>query len=373
MIVKNLLVVGVVAGFASAAAAEDSKGNWSVGGRVRVDAEQMSTEFKPNGGDKTTGKSSEVKLNRAQFTLTGNRGANDSLAITYYANSSELYSAVISHKFSDMVTAHFGKMKVLALGVENSYEEIDTYITSIAGKAAPMNSTGARLDFGFGDHTVSVQAVEGVRSWSTMVEDGVGNSSTDASTFEPRGGLTSALQYRGNLNNGMIKPVVTYTQVRSSSTKGAGKVTNEIMGQKDSVDYTSDYKNGLANMLGVGAQINTAGAVIDLEYDSITNPKQKDSDEKDVKVSSVVAQVKYAVGSSTPFLKVTSDSKKFGLDKDFGDQTAMNLALGVEHNLDASCRLHAFYMSKALTMKNMEGKDNKHTTTGFNFGVTASM
>jgi len=42
MIVKNLLVVGVVAGFASAAVAQDSKGSWTVGGRVRVDASQSS-------------------------------------------------------------------------------------------------------------------------------------------------------------------------------------------------------------------------------------------------------------------------------------------------------------------------------------------
>ncbi len=372
MIVKNLLVVGVVAGFASAAVAQDSKGSWSVGGRVRVDATQSTTEFKPNGGEKSTGKESEVTLNRAQFTLNGARDGHG-IAITYYANSNELYSAVISHKFSDMITAHFGKMKVLALGVENSYEEIDTYITSMAGKAAPMNSTGARFDFGFGDHNVSLQLVEGLRSWSTKMGDGAGNSIASDSTFSPRGGLTSALQYRGSLNNGMIKPVVTYTQVRSSSTKGDATETETLGGVPETNKGTSNYANGLATMLGVGAQISTAGAVIDLEYDSITNPKQKDSDAKDVKASSVVAQVKYAVGSSTPFLKVTSDSKKFGGDEDAGDESAMNLAVGVEHNLDASCRLHAVYMSKALTMKNLAGKDNKHTTTGFNFGVTASM
>ena len=159
MIVKNLLVVGVVAGFATAAAAQDTKGSWTVGGRVRVDAEQSSTEEAPNGGTKTTSKSSEVSLNRAQFTLSGTRGS-DSVGITYYADSNELYSAVISHKVNEMITAHFGKMKVLAQSVENSYDAIDQYDWSWAAMHAPMNSTGARVDFAVApDHNLSVQAV----------------------------------------------------------------------------------------------------------------------------------------------------------------------------------------------------------------------
>jgi hypothetical protein len=358
MIVKNLLVVGVVAGFASAAVAQDSKGSWTVGGRVRVDAHQNTKETKPVSGDKTTEKMSEVSLNRAQFTLNGARDGHG-LAITYYADSNELYSATISHKFSDMITAPFGKMKVLALGVENSYDEIDQYIMSMAGDEAPMNATGARFDFGFGDHNVSVQAVEGVRS--ITIED------MGMTKFNPRGGLTTALQYRGEINK-MIKPVVTYTQVRPSSTKGTFAFEDETL-----PDQPVNLGNGYRTIIGVGAQMAVAGAAIDLEYDSIKNHKQKGSDGKDNDITSLVAQVKYAVGASTPFLKISSDAHKFGEDKGEGDVAGMNLAIGVEHALDTSCRLHALYYSKASGTKDDAGKEEKMTTTGFNFGVTASM
>ena len=349
MIVKNLLVVGVVAGFASAAVAQDSKGSWTVGGKLRVDAQQSTTEMELD-GVKATSKSSEVSLNRAQFTLNGSRDGHG-LALTYYADSNELYEAVISHKFSDMITANFGKMRVLAQSVENSYDEIDQYLWSWAKMHAPSNSEGVLLDFTFAaDHTVSIQAVEGV----AMIGEG-----EEALKFERNGGLTTALQYRGNLNNGMVKPIVTYTQVRTSARK-SGEV---------------DYSNGYMNQLGLGAQMSFSGAAIDLEYDSGTMLKDKaDKDAKDATMTSIVAQVKYAVGATTPFLKVTSDTMKMGADKGVGDQTGMNLALGVEHALDTSCRLHAVYLSQAGTTEAGEGaKDTKMTSTGFNFGVTASM
>jgi hypothetical protein len=349
MIVKNLLVVGVVAGFASAAAAQDSKGSWSVGGKVRVDAQQSTTETE-FGGVKATSKSSMVGLNRAQFTLNGARDGHG-LALTYHADSNELYTAVINHKFSDMITAHFGKMRVLSQSVENSYEEIDQYLWSWAKMHAPANSTGVRVDLAFAaDHAVSIQAVEGV----AKIGEG-----EDALEFERNGGLTTALQYRGNLSNGMVKPIVTYTQVRTSARKSG----------------TVDYSNGYMNQLGLGAQISVANAAVDLEYDSGTMLKDKaDKDAKDATMTSIVAQVKYPVGATTPFLKVTSDTMKMGADKGVGDQTGMNLALGVEHALDASCRLHAVYTSQAGTTEAGEGaKDTKMTTTGFNFGITASM
>lgn len=369
MIVKNLLVVGVVAGFASAAAAQDSKGSWSVGGRVRVDSVQGTTETEM-GGSKTKGSASSVSLNRAQFTLNGSRDGHG-LAITYYANSNDLYSAVISHKFSDTVTAHFGKMKVLALGVENSYDEIDQYFMSRAGGEAPKNSTGARVDFGFGDHNVSVQVVEGLASipFSVMAEneDGSFSTVTGSTNFASSGGLTTALQYRGEINK-MIKPVVTYTQVRTTGTKG---LTQSETAEANGLPL--NYGNGYRTIIGVGAQVLASGAVVDLEYGSIKNHKLKDVDgAKDDDIASIVAQVKYAVGETTPFLKLSSDSHKFGAEKGMGDITGMNLALGVEHALDPSCRLHAVYMSQSGTTEAGD-KDTKMTMTGFNFGVTASM
>lgn len=358
MIVKNLLVVGVVAGFATAAAAQDSKGSWSIGGKVRVDAEQSSTEDAPNGGTKTTSKSSMVSLNRAQFTLTGTRGS-DSVNMTYYADSNELYSAFISHKANDMITAHFGKMKVLAQSVENSYDTIDQYDWSWAAQHAPMNSTGARVDFAVApDHNVSVQAVEGVSSTFGEEVNGV----TPVIGFKKSGGLTTALQYRGNVNG--IKPIISYTQVRTTSTKGTASVGTG----------SANYGNGYQTQMGVGAQGSFSGANVALEYDTVKFHKQKDvAGDKDSDIASMIAHVSYPVGKTSPFLKVVSETWKKGAKDDIGDMKAMNLSLGVEHSLDDSCRLHAVYMNNAMTEKNENKKDDKTTMTGFNFGVTASM
>ena len=353
MIVKNLLVVGVVAGFASAAVAEDAKGSWSVGGRVRVDAEQSTTETTVS-DVKTTSKSSSVSLNRAQFSLTGTR-EKDSVGIVYYADSNELYSATISHKFSDMVTAHFGRMKLIAQSWENSYDGIDQYMMSWAGMHAPANSDGARVDIAFGDNKVSVQAVEGVSSFS------MNNTTTQ---FNTSGGLTTGIQYSGEINK-MIKPIVSYTMVRTTSTKGTateGATTSDV-----------NYGNGYETQLGAGVQVAVAGATVDLEYDSIKMHKQKNAaDDKDQDLASIIAQVKYPVGMTTPFLKLASETWKVGADKNVGDMTHMGLALGVEHALDSNCRLHAVYMNDASTTKGTS-KDDKMTTAGFNFGVTASM
>jgi len=353
MIVKNLLVVGVVAGFASAAVAEDGKGSWSVGGRVRVDAEQSTTETTVSGVT-TTLKSSSVSLNRAQFSLTGTRD-KDSLGIVYYADSNELYSATISHKFSDMVTAHFGRMKLLAQSWENSYEGIDQHMMSWAGMHAPSNSDGARVDLAFGDNKVSVQAVEGVNSFSM---------DNTTSQFNKSGGLTTGIQYTGEINK-MIKPIVSYTMVRTTSTKGTattGTTTANV-----------NYGNGYQTQLGAGVQVAVSGATVDLEYDSIKMHKQKNvTGAKDQDLGSIIAQVKYPVGMTTPFLKLASENWKKGADKNVGDMTHMGLILGVEHALDSSCRLHAFYMNDSKTTKG-KSKDDKMVTTGFNFGVTASM
>jgi len=352
MIVKNLLVVGVVAGFASAAVAEDAKGSWSVGGRVRLDAEQSTTESTVS-DVKTTSKSSSVSLNRAQFSLTGTRD-KDSLGIVYYADSNTLYSATISHKFSDMVTAHFGRMKLLAQSWENSYEGIDQHMLSWAGMHAPANSDGARVDLAFGDNKVSVQAVEGVSSFS------MNNTTTQ---FGTSGGLTTGIQYSGEINK-MIKPIVSYTMVRTTSTKGTetGKTVTPV-----------NYGNGYQTQLGAGVQVAVAGATVDLEYDSIKMHKRKNvTGAKDQDLGSIIAQVKYPVGMTTPFLKLASETWKKGQDKSEGDMKHMGLTLGVEHALDSSCRLHAFYMSDAKTTT-VKSKEDKTTMMGFNFGVTASM
>ncbi len=358
MIVKNLLVVGVVAGFATAAAAADEKANWAVSGKVRVDATQSSVDTTKGSEPKKTAKSSSIGINRAQFNLIGTRGS-DTMTMKYIADTNTLDTATITHKFSDMVSATFGRMAMLAQSWENDYSYTDQYLVSMTGLMAPSNSDGAQIDLGFGDHSLSIQALQGV-------------SSAKGYTFDSKGGLSTSLQYRGNINN-MIRPLITYTIVKAAGS--AGYVDANGNASFDEGEDTINMGNGLQNQLGAGVQVSAGGATIDLEYDTITSLKAKaPTGGKDEKYTSIVAQVKYPVGSTTPFLKIASNSSKLGADKDVGDVTGMGLALGVEHALDGNCRLHAVYTNSNSTTKgDGSGKDTKETGTGFNFGVTASM
>jgi hypothetical protein len=357
MIVKNLMAVGMIAAVATAASAADG-GNWKMGGKIRMDAVQTRTEKKVGNADKTTTNASEIMLKRAQFNLTGNRDG-DEMAIKYYAESNTLDTATITHKFADNINVAFGKMSVLAQSWENDYSSTDQYLTSMAGNMAPDNSVGGQLNANFGDHNVSLQVVQGISSFSTTSTNATtGKETTTMTTFDKNGGLTSALQYRGEFNK-MIRPLATYTMVKTSGTKGSDG---------------GNYGNGYQNQMGLGVQVETSGLVADLEYDSVKQNKLKDNEaSKDATYNSMILQAKYAVGMTTPFLKITSDASKLGADNGIGDDTWMNFAIGAEHKLDANCRLHAVYMSKASTVKLTSDTNTKTNVAGFNLGVTAQM
>lgn len=359
MIVKNLLVVGVVAGFASAAAAADGeKANWAVSGKIRMDAVQSSTDTTKGTAAKTTAKSSEIKLKRAQFKLSGKQGS-DSMEFKIYAdkfNSTDigdaLDTAVISHKFSDMITASFGKMGVLAQSWENDYSSTDQYLYSMISDYAPANANGAQVDLAFGDHNIAIQGVQGVSSY-------------DDYTFEAEGGLSTSVQYRGEINK-MIRPLITYTMVKASDSAGTKT--------EDGVTTSVNMGNGLTTQLGAGVQVDAAGATIDVEYDSVKIHKAKsDTTGKDQNATAMIAQVKYPFGATTALVKFASDSLKKGAASDVGDVSKTGMAVGAEHKLDGNCRLHAVYTSENKTTKGAASSDTKVAKTGFNFGVTASM
>ncbi len=357
MIVKNLLVVGVVAGFASAAAAEDAKANWGVSGKIRMDAVQSSTDTTEGSAPKTTAKSSEIVLNRAQFTLTGTRGG-DTMALRYFADQNELDIATINHKFSDMVSATFGRMRLLAQSWERDSDTTDQYMVSMAGGMHPDNANGAEIDLSFGDHSIAIQALQGVKS-------------ADDYTFESKGGLSTAVQYRGEINK-MIRPLITYTMVKTAGSSGY-KDAN-FNGMYDAGEDTVNSGNGYQTQLGAGVQVDAGGATVDLEYDSVTVNKTKvPTTSKDKKITSMIAQVKYPLGSTTPFFKVAMDNSKLSAVANAGDKKQTQMALGVEHKLDANCRLHAVYTSSNTTETVDASTSNKVAATGFNLGVTASM
>lgn len=367
MIVKNLLVVGVMAGVASAAAAEDAKANWAISGKIRMDSTQSTTETTEASAAamKSTAKSSSIGLNRAQFGLVGTEGA-DTMELKYYLHSNVLSVATISHKFSDMITATFGHMGLMAQSWENDYSSTDQYIYSGAGGMAPGDANGVQVGLTFGDHSVTIQALQGLSS--------IGEGD-DTTTFTSGGKLSTALQYRGEINK-MIRPLFTYTTVSTSSSMG----TNSVIKDGKTTKTAVNYGNGYQTQLGAGVQVDAGGATVDLEYDMVTAMKQKASATgdstagfKDNKWTAMVLQAKYPVGSSTPFFKFASDSGKMGADSAIGDTSGTNMALGVEHNLDSHCRMHAAYTMASSTKKMDATYSTKVSKSGFNLGVTAKM
>lgn len=356
MIVKNLLAVGAIAGLATAASAADaSKANWTVKGKIRMDAKQQSETTKEGTAEATTAKSSEIILKRAQFHLVGEQNG-DTMNIKYYAEGNELNTATITHKFTDMVSATFGKMDVLAQSWENDYSSTDQYLLSWANGFVPGSQNGAQIDANFGDHSVAVQITQGL-----TVDTRGTDATADDLAFASKGGLNAALQYRGEINK-MIRPLVTYTVIKPAGSKTAAG---------------DNYSNGLYTMMGLGVQADVAGLVADLEFDTVKLHKKKlepavDTN-KDSDVQSIVVQAKYAIGATTPFVKLASNSHKFGQQNGIGDKTGMGFAVGVEHKLDASCRLHAVYTSDASSTKTSTDTKTKVDTTGFNLGVTAWM
>ncbi|MCX6119346.1 MAG: hypothetical protein NT027_17545 [Proteobacteria bacterium] len=361
MIVKNLMAVGIIASVATvAAAADEAKANWGIKGLVRMDAVQSTTETKVGDADKSTAKSSEVMLKHGDMTLTGDRGG-DTMKIKFHAESgfALLDTATITHKFTDTVNVAFGKMSVLAQSWENDYDSSDQYIWSWAGQATPSNADGAQVNANFGDHNVSLQVVQGVKSITSSTTNATtGKVTKTAVTFNDGGSLTAALQYKGDINK-MIKPILTYTSVKTSGTKGSDG---------------ANYGNGYQTQMGLGVQVLVADLTADLEYDTVKNHKVKDvTSAKDNDIASMILQAKYAIGMTTPFLKVVSETHKFGAEKNVGDLSGMQLALGAEHKLDENCRLHGLYMMSSKSEKIAGEKTTKTNMAGFNFGVTASM
>lgn len=361
MMIKNLVLVSV-AGFSGFAGAEEVAAKWKVGGELRVDSQQRTAVMTPAtaGAAKVTLKSSEMSLNTANINFVGTQGS-DTLDFSYSAGTNELKNATISHKFTDMVSATFGKMTLLSQSWETSYADTDDYLTSLAGGQDPGEHNGAKIDLSFGNHGVSLQAMEGMHS----ISSGGGTTS-----FNTSGMMSTAFQYRGTIAD-MIHPLISYTMVKPSSSRGNNVVT--VGNKRTSVDEL--YGKGYQTQMGIGAQFAVAGATVDAELDTVKFHKQTvvGTTTKDSNIQSIVLQAKYPVGMTTPIFKMTSDSHKMGMDGNVGDISQTQFAIGAEHKLDSNCRLHAIFQSSSSTTKATASTSSKLAATGFNMGVTAAM
>ena len=306
--------------------------------------------------------SSVLQLNRAQFGLVGEQGT-DKFEVQVWADkfgsANALNTATITHKFMDMLSVSFGHMGYLMQSWENDYDTIDEYMFSLAnGKAFTTSNNGIQANASFGDHALALQVLQGESSTT------IGKNTVNFTNN--KGGLTTSLQYRGEINK-MIRPLITYSMVKPSSSN---TTYTDSANKSHSLTFTN-----LSTQLGVGVQVAVASATIDAEYDSVSVPKYTVDtvDTKAETVSSIVLQGKYAMGMTSPFLKITVDSDKLGADSNVGDIAQTQVALGVEHKLDQTCRLHAVFFNQAQSIKADSSNTTKVSSNNFNLGVTASI
>lgn len=360
MVTKKIVVIGLlsISGIATAASDDTSHPTWNISGKVRMDVEQYRTQTKSGSVESKTDSSSEVLLKNAEFKLSGESSTNK-FEINYLALSNTLEIATITHKFNEALAVVAGKMYLLVHSWEWDYATSDQYVNSMVLAATPnFTDTGAQLNLTMSAQTLSFQAVEGLQSLSQPNGSQV--------TFKKKGGLSTAVQYRGEFNK-MIRPLVTYTRMNPSSSNASdGK----------------NYGNGYQTHVGLGVQLVVDDAQFEAEVDQIITHKLKEdvSDtNKEQLTQSIVLQGKYAIGLTTPFIKLISDSVKTGMtnaqiDAGFnGDLSGTQIVIGLEHKLDETCRLHVFAHNEHSSKKIAAGQTEKITKNGFNFGVTAAM
>lgn len=257
--------------------------------------------------------------------------------------------AYIEQKICDNFLMHFGRLPFFALSVENDYSSIDVYFTSYLNDY--MNKTILPINAGFdavasmAGHSLTFQAANGYQESTVAAEKGSQKGEN----------INTSIGYRGNIANGMVKPIVTYSRF---SRIRAGTEPN----RDDKVNFTS---------YGVGSQFTFGEADIDLEYDGYNKPSYTsykiDSTTKastkvnnlEMKFTSIVGQVAYRVTDMKlrPFVKATSD-----LVKTDGETSlkSSRQGLGIEYRPTAKVfRYHAV----AVNMNDETIKANVSTKT----------
>lgn len=191
------------------------------------------------------------------------------------------------------------------------------------------NSSGVGLHWMSGSHAVEVQATNDSNTGGTP-----NNSHNWGLAYT--GGLTESLTLKAHYFNGFV----------------------------DAAPTDTDQK-----FMGVGVRWNASP--FDLTFDYLMNSnKATASGAKDVKTTSMVANLKYSMDNMTPFLKVESSTQKDEVQAaEAGDLTRMAFTVGLEVAQGSDFRYHIAYTSAADTYKAAAPNDNKGQTSQLLAGI----
>lgn len=230
------------------------------------------------------------------------------------ATSDLIFEAYITKTFSFGSALTVGKRAVLVGGRESDYAEYDNYTNSAFYDAAPAEQVGATLSHEIAGQTVMAQLMNGNKDDGK--DDG---ATTDAKSVNAQSKLGYALAWYGDISNGMIKPIVAYTVIPQGKSRGTSEDDRKFKGND--------------TYMSAGLQFNLpAGLTVEADYDLLTlkNATRTAADatiKADKKITSMVALVKFDVGTCAPFARFVSDTKKSNSVKTY-TRTAYDL--GVE-------------------------------------------
>lgn len=249
----------------------------------------------------------------------------------------------IKKTFADGWAMSVGKLVDLTGGFEaQAIDAGDDYWASLAnGKGAInagantinavqslANSSGVGLHWGSGSHGVEVQATN------------------DSNSAAPNNSHNWGLAYTGGLSESLWLKA------------------HYVNGFTDAAATDTDQK-----YMGVG--VKWAAAPFDLTFDYLMNSsKATASGSKEVKTTTMVANLKYSMDNMMPFLKVESSTQKDEVQaNEAGDLTRMAFTVGLEVAQGSDFRYHVAYTSAADTYKAAAPNDNKGQTSQLLAGI----
>ena len=273
----------------------------------------------------------------ATADFLGNTNSVDSVDGT----SPFIDEAYLTKTFTNGTSLIVGKKAVLVGGREYDYLNFDRYTTSYFFNATPANQVGATLSRDFAEQTLMVQYFNGNK------ENGSATTGTNAQSK-----FGYAVGWYGSFKNGMIKPILAYTVVPE-----AGGANGGLTSLSTAATPAHRVNKGNDEYMAAGVQFNTPHNVMfEVDYNVLT---EKDAagtitSKKDLKTTSMVAQIKYNGIKVSPFAKYISDTRKNDSTKT-NSRIAYDLGFEFKESKDDAIRYQVVYSGSSV-------KDNINTT-----------
>ena len=291
-----------------------------------------------------------------KYVLTTNLLKADQANDTNEGISKMISEGYVTKTFSFGTQMSFGRKTTIIGGREYDYSSSDLYSTSYFYDATPSPyAMGITLAHEVAGQTFRAQYINGNKTVSTT-----GTASQSKFGY--------ALEWNGNLMDGMIKPIISYTVIPEI----AGASTTA----KTTTNSSTRANKGDDTFLGAGLQFNLPqNMILEADYNMLT---EKDATgttaaKKDLKTESIVVHAKMNGETLSPFVKFIADTRKNDSTKT-DSRTAYDLGLEYKEAEEDAIRYHVVY-SGASVKANINTTEVKSSPSSIMVGMkfTASL